>query len=577
MTLSRLALAAAVFLSAGLATAHEPHDDGKPDQHAPAADAPAKARGVVFHDKNRNNTRDADEPGVEDVRVSNGRAIVKTDREGRYELPVDDDTILFVIKPRDWMTPVDEHKLPQFYYVHKPAGSPPDLRFPGVKPTGPLPESVDFPLHRHWEPATFKALFFGDTQPRDVKEVEYIAHDVIEPLIAENKAIGASFGVTLGDVVFDDLSVFEPLNRAIALLDIPWYNVIGNHDVNKDAKSDKHANETWERIYGPSYYSFDHGPVHFLALDDIRWKVDEEGRTRYVGGLGETQMEFIRNDLAMVPEDQLVVLMMHIPIKGVEDRKDLYDLIAKRPFSMSISAHTHYQEHQFIGEEDGFKGPAKHHHVVNVTVCGSWWRGSPDERGIPHTTMRDGAPNGYSILTFDGHDYDIEFRPAARPKDYQMNIYAPEKVSSDAAGDTEVLVNVFAGSERSKVEMRFDEDGDWTAMEHVEIEDPAYVAVKAREDALLAATVAQQEARQAAAGATADSQADSSPASDAPPARRRRAAELPFIPLPETIKSPHIWRAKLPANPPKGTRIIYVRTTDMFGKTYTDRRSISIQ
>ena len=55
--------------------------------------------------------------------------------------------------------------------------------------------------------------------------------DVIEPLVAENKAIGATFGVTLGDVVFDDLSVFEPMNRAVALLDIPWYNVIGNHDI----------------------------------------------------------------------------------------------------------------------------------------------------------------------------------------------------------------------------------------------------------------------------------------------------------------------------------------------------------
>ncbi|MFO0892090.1 MAG: calcineurin-like phosphoesterase C-terminal domain-containing protein [Isosphaeraceae bacterium] len=38
----------------------------------------------------------------------------------------------------------------------------------------------------------------------------------------------------------------------------------------------------------------------------------------------------------------------------------------------------------------------------------------------PHTTMGD-APNGYSIFTFDGNHYEIEFRPASRPKDYQMN------------------------------------------------------------------------------------------------------------------------------------------------------------
>ncbi len=151
----------------------------------------------------------------------------------------------------------------------------------------------------------------------------------------------------------------EPLNRAIALIGIPWYNVIGNHDINFEAQDDEHSDETFERIYGPSYYSFDHGPVHFLVLDDVRWFVPEgQDRGRYVGGLGKTQMEFIRNDLALIPEDQLVVLMMHIPLVDVEDRDELYDLIEKRPFSMSISAHTHYQQHVFIGKEDGFDGAA---------------------------------------------------------------------------------------------------------------------------------------------------------------------------------------------------------------------------
>ena len=33
----------------------------------------------------------------------------------------------------------------------------------------------------------------------------------------------ASFGVTLGDIMFDDLSLFRPQARNIALLGIPWY------------------------------------------------------------------------------------------------------------------------------------------------------------------------------------------------------------------------------------------------------------------------------------------------------------------------------------------------------------------
>jgi hypothetical protein len=561
-----------ILLSIAAAAQVDETPKAKDADQTPKSVVSAKATGVVFHDANGNRAHDEGEPGLEGVRVSNGRDIVRTDVKGRYELAVDEETVLFVIKPRDWMTPVDEHKKPVFYHVHKPKGSPPDLRFAGVKPTGPLPASIDFPLDRRQEPKQFKALFFGDTQPRNVREVEYIAHDVIEPLIQENKKIGASFGVTLGDVVFDDLSVFEPLNRAVALLGVPWYNVIGNHDLNQDSKDDEHSDETWERIYGPPYYAFDHGPVHFLALDDVRWFVGENGRGRYVGGLGEEQMAFIRNDLAQVPEDQLVVLLMHIPLTGVEDRKELYELIAKRPYALSVSAHTHYQEHMFIGEEDGFPGPRRHHHVINVTVCGSWWRGAPDERGIPHTTMRDGAPNGYSIFTFDGHDYDIEFRPASRPMQYQMNIHAPERIVSAAAGDAEVLVNVFAGSERSKVEMRFGETGAWVALERVAVEDPAYVATKAREDALLAAAMAQKEADEARDGPNAMPKDEPAKSGE----RNRRIVELPFIPLPETIKSPHIWRGTLPANPSPGTHLIHVRTTDQFGRTYVDQRSIKI-
>ncbi|MCA9067017.1 MAG: metallophosphoesterase, partial [Planctomycetaceae bacterium] len=214
-----------------------------------------------------------------------------------------------------------------FYYIHKPNGSPP-LKFAGVKPTGPLPESIDFPLYQQHEPEKFKAVLFGDPQPRDQKEVDYIAHDVVEDLIGTD----ASFGVTLGDIVFDDLSMFEPQARAIGLIGIPWYNVIGNHDINYDASHDHHSDETFERHFGPAYYSFDYGQAHFLVLDDIEWIVPNGvGKGRYQAGLGNEQMEFIRNDLALIPENQMVVLMMHIPLVDVRDRHELYRLIEQRP------------------------------------------------------------------------------------------------------------------------------------------------------------------------------------------------------------------------------------------------------
>ena len=89
------------------------------------------------------------------------------------------DTIFFVIKPSGWAVPVDEDQLPQFYHIHKPAGSPKGTHFAGVEPTGDLPESIDFALRKTEEPKTFRALFFGDPQPSSIDQVDYIAHDVI--------------------------------------------------------------------------------------------------------------------------------------------------------------------------------------------------------------------------------------------------------------------------------------------------------------------------------------------------------------------------------------------------------------
>lgn len=506
------------------------------------------AKGIVYLDSNKNQKRDENETGLEGVRVSNGKDIVKTNANGEYQLEIDDDQIVFVIKPSGYQTVISEDQLPKFYYIHKPAGSPPS-HFPGVAPTGPLPDSIDFPLYKNDEPEVFRAIMFGDPQPRNNQEVDYIAHDIIAQIIREN-AHEASFGVSLGDIAFDNLDTMEPLNRSIALIGIPWYNVIGNHDLNYESKDDEYSDETFERIYGPNYYSFDYGKVHFMVLDDVRWFREGEGeneRGRYVGGLGETQMEFIRNDLAMIPADQMIVLMMHIPLVQVEDRQELYRLIEQRPFALSFSAHTHYQRHVFIGEEDGWHGTKKHHHVINVTACGSWWRGAPDENGIPHATMSDGGPNGYSIVTFDGSNYEIEFRAARRTADHQMNIYTKNEVASGQTGETEVVVNVFAGSEKSKTEMRIGDEGEWTEMERVDAIDPFFADLRKGEEELSAKLPAVEKGH-----------------------------NLPWIPLPGPSETNHLWKGKLSEGMGVGVHTIQIRTTDMFGNTMRDQRSIRV-
>jgi hypothetical protein len=490
------------------------------------------ASGVVFHDRNSNGTRDAFEFGLRGVAVSNGRDVVLTDWRGRYRIAVGTDTILFVIKPGGWSTPIDDNGIPRFYYIHKPEGSPTDLTYPGVSPTGPLPDRIDFPLRRQREPSSFRAILFADPQPYTLDELNLFNRDIIAEVIGTD----AAFGMTLGDLVGDDLSLFEPLNAAIGQIGIPWHNVIGNHDMNYRARTDQDSDETFERVYGPPTYAFSYGKVHFIVLDDVVYdgaKGEEGTMGSYGAGISQQQLEFVENDLRTVPRDRLVVLAMHIPFESpphsVAERSALFEILKDRPYTVSLAGHTHYQESRFYGSEEGFDGPQPHHQLTSATASGSWWLGADDEVGVPHATMRCGAPNGYSIIQFDGHDYSIRFKAARRSADHQMNIFAASATTSEAAAESEILVNVFSGSERTRVEMRLGSDGDWIPLQREAREDPYYLAAIERD--------LQRNPR-------------------------------PRFFLPPAIESPHLWVGTLPANPPVGTYVIELRATDMYGQVF---------
>ncbi len=107
---------------------------GTPPTAAAAVPGAVTASGQVYEAVGAART------GIAGVMVSNGRDVALTDADGRYTLPVTDETILFVIKPSGYMTPVDPvTMLPRFYAIHQPAGSPAalGLTFEGIAPTGP--------------------------------------------------------------------------------------------------------------------------------------------------------------------------------------------------------------------------------------------------------------------------------------------------------------------------------------------------------------------------------------------------------------------------------------------------------
>jgi hypothetical protein len=304
-------------------------------------------------------------------------------------------------------------------------------------------------------------------------------------------------------------------------------------------------------VYGPTYYAFDHGPVHFLVLNNIEWlgrKTDESGGGgNYRGRLGERQLEFLANDLQHVPARRLVVLLMHIPLqRGFDlnpraettDRQALYRLIEGRPHTLSFSAHTHFHGHLFLGAEDGWRGVQPHHHIITGTLCGSWFRGAPDERGVPHGTMADGTPRGYVELQFDDHRYSMDgYRCLGRPREEQMHIEVPAGVAASETGSASILVNVFNGSRRSTVRLRCGERDTWRELKKVEAADPRFLWLHERDKAL----------------------------------------ELPYRPLPDPMANcPHLWQGTLPHGLAAGTHLLEVVATDMFGNTHRATRPVRV-
>lgn len=530
---------------------------------APSNATPTQtARGVVFLDRNQSGQRAPDSPPMPGVYVSNGRDIVATDAQGRYALPVAEGDIIFVRKPSGYAFALDAHNAPRFYYVHRPSGSPTDFKYPGLAPTGALPASLDFALRQQDEPTQFRALLWGDPQPRNLQEVDYIARDIAAELIG----VEAAFGLSLGDNAFNDLSTLGPLRDVTAQIGVPWHTIIGNHDLNFEAPDDALSAETFKRHFGPTYYSFDYGNVHFVALDNVIWLgPDATLKTaNYTGGFGEKQLAWLKNDLASVPREQLVVAFMHIPLATPDDapipdvpgrpprfieseRRAFLQLLADRPRTLSISGHTHVQYHAFVGADEGWNGAGPHHHFNCGTTSGSWWSGAPDEQGIPNTTMRDGTPNGYAFLNVNGGDYTLDWQAARARADHQMTVYAPAQIEAARAEPTALEVNVFNGSPKTRVETRVT-GGAWTPMQRINDFDPGYAALKAVEEKV--------------------------PAFDKTLSKTERGP-APWRALPAIEATPHLWKMPLPSLP-VGVHAIEVRVTDPWNRTFQEKRMVRV-
>jgi hypothetical protein len=529
------------------------------------AAAVATVSGVVFEDRDGSGLASAANPGLANVLVSNGRDVAATGPDGSYSLPLLDEATIFVVKPAGFMPPIDPMtKLPRFYRHHQPMGSPASLHltYEGIAPTAPMPASLDFALKRQDEPKAFDVVMVTDPQPETEAEVEFIREDLIEALAG----VDARFGLTAGDIMFDDLSLYPRLNAIIGTIGLPWWNIGGNHDLNFEAPDRRYSRETYKRVFGPNYYAFFYGQTLFLMLDDVDYlgpdPAKPRGSGKYEGRIDDAQLEFMRGVLAKTPPETLVVAVLHIPIKtylGSEpyqnllNKEALFGLLDGRKYTVSFAGHTHTTEHHYFGSDDGWNGAEPHHHHVLTALSGSWWSGPLDHRGVASADSRDGTPNGFHILSIDGTNYTTRFIPAKEPNGRQMRLSIDSRfhgISRDADRDfrqvqllgspvpqgalfaSSVIANVFDAGDRTKVTMTI---GD---------RPPIAMTRQARPDPFVEEVFARNE-----------------------------ATKKPWV---NAEKSSHVWTARLPADLAPGAYRVAVEAVNEYGRTVTGRLALEV-
>ncbi|GGY47663.1 calcineurin-like phosphoesterase C-terminal domain-containing protein [Parvularcula lutaonensis] len=392
-----------------------------------------QATGTVFEDLNRNGTQDPGEPGIPYVKVSNGLDVVLTGQDGSYALPKRDDMAVFVIQPRGYQVPHNEHWVPQFAYQHKPNGSVKAMRFGGMAPTGPLPAAINFPLVKASASERFTCAVLGDTQTYSNTEIGYLRDSTIDDILDRPRAEHPDCTIIVGDVVGDDLGLFDRVSEIVGTLQAPQWWAPGNHDMDLDADSDDAATDTWRANYGPNYYAFEIGNTLFIVLDNIVYPCTEEDaaragrefctqdqRKRYNGRITDEQMTFVRNLLEASRGDELVVFAHHIPLVSfmrqdapehqTDNAGELHALVDGRK-ALDLAGHTHTAENLSPGDsfaswrEVTGVGALPFRHLVVGSAAGAWYGGDFDHHGVPMALQPMGAPRGWVKLDISGTDY----------------------------------------------------------------------------------------------------------------------------------------------------------------------------
>lgn len=369
---------------------------------------------------------------VPNVAITDGRSFVFTDVNGEYQIEATtDQKFVYYVLPAGYHSPVDKG-IPIFY---KPIDSTRKIQEANFN----IYKS-EVSQHKH------KFLLMADPQILDWKEFDYL-----DSVITETKSTIDSFNtsepvyaICAGDIVFDKLNYFERYKEVISSLEIPFYHVIGNHDLDYNLRSNENSDLSFSKSLGPSYYSFNIGKIHYVVLKNVFYYGFSY---RYIGYIDENQLNWLEEDLSLVQPGSTVVVSLHIPTiygerekapdfasemsNSLMNRTALYQILS--PFNVHILAgHSHKQWNTEIK-------PNLFEHV-HAAVSGAWWQGE---------ICTDGTPLGYTVYEVEGDSLSWYFKAVNLSDSEQFKLYG---IGEDDENPEHFIVNVFNYDSKWKVQ-----------------------------------------------------------------------------------------------------------------------------
>ena len=344
------------------------------------------------------------------VVVSDGLLCTTTNANGFYSLKSNlaDTKFIMVSIPSGYTAPTDSNGLPIFYHRVTDNEKSKNLCV------------ADFSFNKISNNSErFTLLVGADPQPRartaGYDNNAYHSLDCCEDLYRDMREKAATitnqnvYGLMLGDIVHENMDLYDDYIAGLKTLGFPMFNVLGNHDNDKTAKTDIEGRRVFEEKLGPTYYSFNIGKLHFIVLDNLIMNLNDSGELKGydVQGLTDEIWQWLQNDLQYVDHSTTLMVAAHSPMfklinthnRTAQYREEYGDLFAKYAKVHVWTGHTH-NTYNYNYPASSKWAVIEEHTVARST--GELWT---------NEYLAGGTPRGYTVVEVNGNNIKWHFRP----------------------------------------------------------------------------------------------------------------------------------------------------------------------